>query len=224
VDPPVPRPLRLTSPRHAPRPGRPRCLAAGPAGHASCHARPQQASWPRRALWPAAALPHRGTRAPRPKPAKPQRAAALPVRRCTRRAPPPSSNSRAKPAPPDLLSLFPSPPSTPPHRRLATRRRRHRTPAALAAGPGPAAADARRGFPRPYLRLPHLQLPLDRLTHPSGPPFGRRRPPIPPPAGSGPRRGLHCKREGIFREIYASFQGPGCKGRFRVTAATSKNH
>jgi hypothetical protein len=38
------------------------------------------------------------------------------------------------------------------------------------------------------------------------------------------RRGLHCKREGIFREIYASFQGPGCKGRFRVTAATSENH
>jgi hypothetical protein len=42
-------------PRYAPRPGRPRGLAAGPAGHASCHARPQQASWPRHALWPAAA-------------------------------------------------------------------------------------------------------------------------------------------------------------------------
>jgi hypothetical protein len=60
-----------------------------------------------------------------------------------------------------------------------------------------------------------------------GSPFGQARPPPAANLAAGKvqsAQGSHCKREGISREIYASFQGPGCKGRFRVTAATSKNH
>jgi hypothetical protein len=154
-------------------------LAMGPAGHASCLARPQQASWPRRALWPATALPHRGKRAPRPKPAKPQLAAAHPVRRCTRRAPPPNSSSRAKPAPPNLLSpslLLPRrrhttawPPDT-----AATGHQQHRRPVQ-----GQPAAGAHRG----RLRSRRRPATLGRGPgEPGAPPPAkprRRRPPIP---------------------------------------------
>jgi hypothetical protein len=53
---------------------------------------------------------------------------------------------------------------------------------------------------------------------------GAHRPGIWPPARSVRPQGLHCFDSTLFRVPNVRFQGPGCKGRFRVTAATSENH
>jgi hypothetical protein len=135
-----------------------------------------------------------------------------PFRRSTEPPASPNPACRAKPPPPFHPCSFPRPlrsPTVALRRAWMQHRRRHRLPPVpLPAGPRPPLAQAR------SLAAPGVAL----------------RPRPPPPAGdlatgevqSAP--GLHCFDSVLFRVPNVSFQGPGCKDRFRVTTPTSENH
>jgi hypothetical protein len=138
--------VRLLTVRRAQGRGR-RGLAAGPGSHAPARAATRgapgackAASWPARpkargtaSFAPSSRLSpcQKRSRTHRRRPIFP----ASPLSSVVRS---PNPAFRAKPPSPLHSCYSPSPPSMPPHRRLAARPRRHRTPAAPAAGPGPA--------------------------------------------------------------------------------------
>jgi hypothetical protein len=105
-----------------------------------------------------------------------------------------------------------------PGRAIVGRRPQRRDPeAGIAADAGTSPPHPGQGQPPPWQGQTPPKLPPPAKS-------GHFRPPIPPPARGRPTQGPKCVDLILSRVPSERFQGPGCKGRFRVTTATSKNH